>query len=95
LSRNATQERPETPHSATACNLTNSEPIEFTARFGRNHADSVANLLVENSYYHLYLVPAALKPRLRTILREKHGIWRGSMFPDSAGAAETAREAFK
>jgi hypothetical protein len=67
----------------------------FTARFGRDHADSIANLLVENSYYHLYLVPAALKPELRKILRENHGIWRGSMFPDSAGAAATAREVFK
>ena len=67
----------------------------FTARFGRDHADSIANLLVENSYYHLYLVPAALKPVLRKTLRESHGIWRGSMFPDSAGAAATAREVFK
>jgi hypothetical protein len=67
----------------------------FTARFGRNHADSISNLLVENSYYHLYVVPAGLKRELRRILRERHGIWRGSMFPDSAGAAETAREVFK
>jgi hypothetical protein len=67
----------------------------FTARFGRNHADSIANLLVEHSYYHLYVVPAALKRGLRTILREKHGIWRGSLFPDTAGAAATAGEVFK
>jgi FRG domain len=67
----------------------------FTARFGRNHADSIANLLVENSFYHLYIVPAELKSGLRTILREKHGIWRGSLFPDSAGAADTTREVFK
>jgi FRG domain-containing protein len=67
----------------------------FTARFGRDHADSIANLLVENSYYHLYIVPAAFKPALRRTLRERHGIWRGSMFPDSAGAAETAYEVFK
>jgi hypothetical protein len=67
----------------------------FTARFGRDHADSIANLLVENSYYHLYLVPATLKPGLRRVLRERHGIWRGSMYPDSAGAAETAHDVFK
>ncbi len=67
----------------------------FAARFGRDHADSIANLLVENSYYHLYVVPAALKPVLRKTLRESHGIWRGSMFPDSSGAAATAREVFK
>ena len=55
--------------------------IHFYRGFRRNHADSIANLLIENSYYHLYLVPARLKPRLRTILRERHGIWRGSCIP--------------
>jgi FRG domain len=69
--------------------------FSFTARFGRDHADSIANLLVENSCYHLYIVPAALKIGLRKTLRDKHGIWRGSMFPDSAGAAETVWEVFK
>jgi hypothetical protein len=67
----------------------------FTARFGRDHADSIANLLLENIYYHRYLIPADLKFKLRRTLRDKHGIWRGSMFPDSAGAAETAKDVFK
>lgn len=66
----------------------------FTARFGRNHANAIADLLVENSYYHRYVIPAEFKKGLRKILREEHGIWRGSLFPDSAGAAETANEAF-
>ncbi len=66
----------------------------MTARFGRDHAEAIAGLLREDSRYHLYLVSAALKPKLRTVLRERHNIWRGSLFPDSAGAADTAREVF-
>ncbi len=66
----------------------------LTARFGRDHADSIANLLVESSRYHLYIVSAKLKPILLKYLRENHGIWRGSLFPDSAGAAETAGTVF-
>jgi hypothetical protein len=32
---------------------------------------------------------------MRGTLREKHGIWRGSLFPDLAGAAETALTVFQ
>jgi hypothetical protein len=67
----------------------------MTARFSHNHAEAIAKLLSEDSRYHLYLVSAALKPSLRTILREKHGVWRGSLFPDSAGAADTASTVFR
>ena len=66
----------------------------MTAQFGRDHADSIANLLDESSHYHLYVVRATLKPILLRHLRENHGIWRGSLFPDSAGAAETAGTVF-
>jgi len=66
----------------------------LTARFDRDHAEAIANLLNESSRYHLYIVQAKLKRSLRKILREKHGIWRGSLFPDSAGAAETAGTVF-
>lgn len=66
----------------------------MTARFGRDHAERIANLLAESSHYHLYIVPATLKPALRMLLRESHGIWRGFLFPDSAGAAETAKTVF-
>jgi len=64
----------------------------MTAQFGRNHAESIAGLLENSSRFHLYEVAATLKPALRRILREFHGIWRGSLFPDSAGAAKTAKE---
>jgi len=66
----------------------------ITARFGRDHADSLANIFDDNAHYHRYVVSARLKPKLRRLLREKHGIWRGSLFPDAAGAADTAHKVF-
>jgi len=66
----------------------------ITARFGRDHADSIANIFDTNAHYHRYVVNASLKLELRRLLREKHGIWRGSLFPDAAGAADTARKVF-
>lgn len=67
----------------------------LTARFDRNHADAIANLLNDDSCYHLYIIKKELKLSIRKILRENYGIWRGSLFPDSAGAAETARTVFR
>jgi hypothetical protein len=69
--------------------------FSITARFGRDHADALAHLLKKNDHYHRYIISAKLKPELRRTLREKHGIWRGSLFPDVAGAAETACTVFK
>ncbi len=66
----------------------------MTARFGRDYVDAIAKLLREESRRHLYVVGAALKPELCKILRDKYGVWRGSLFPDSAGAAETAHTLF-
>jgi hypothetical protein len=66
----------------------------MTARFGRDHAEVLKNLLKDDSKHRRYLIPANLKPALRQILRQAHGIWRGTLFPDSAGAAETAKSAF-
>ena len=63
----------------------------ISARFGRGHEEAIANLLRDSSAYHLYLVPPSLKHGLRGHLRECHGIWEGSLFPDSAGAAETVK----
>lgn len=65
----------------------------MTARFGRDHATKIADLLEEPDRYHLYVVDAAAKPALREALRERRGVWRGSLFPDSSGAAETAKRA--
>lgn len=66
----------------------------ITARFGRDHADALQDILGESSRYHLYIVTAGLNPMLKDILRDKHGVWRGSLFPDPAGAAATAGEIF-
>lgn len=65
----------------------------MTAQFGRDHAAAIADLLVDPDRYHLYLISKNLKPGLRRVLRERHGVWRGSLYPDSAGAAETAAKA--
>jgi hypothetical protein len=66
----------------------------MTARFGCNHAESIAKLLEDPKHFRRFVIGASLKPRLREMLREEHGIWRGSLNPDSAGAAETARDLF-
>jgi hypothetical protein len=66
----------------------------MTARFGRDHAEALKNLLKDDSKHRRYLIPAKLKPTMRRILLQDHGVWRGALFPDSAGAAETAASAF-
>jgi hypothetical protein len=66
----------------------------ITARFDRNHDEAIEALLADARFFHLYLIPAKLKIELRRPLRELHGIWDGSLFPDSAGAADIARKLF-
>jgi hypothetical protein len=61
----------------------------LTPEFGRDHADAIASLLRKNAYYVRYTVSADLKTELKEILRERHGISRETLFPDSAGAAAT------
>ena len=67
----------------------------MTSRFGRDHASAIADLLQDDARFHLYIVAASLKRALRQALRKRHGVWRGSLFPDSAGAAATANEVFE
>ena len=66
----------------------------MTARFGVDHAVALRNLLDDETRYARYVIKAHLKPRLRATLREQYGIWRGVLFPDTAGAAETAAAVF-
>jgi hypothetical protein len=68
--------------------------FSLTPQFDRCHAEAIRELLGDESACHRYVIKRGLKPKLRTILREAHGIWRGSLFPDSAGAADTARVVF-
>jgi hypothetical protein len=63
----------------------------MTAHFDRDHAFSIKEILPDKYQRHLYIVPSRIKKVLRPILRERHNVWRGSLFPDSAGAAETVR----
>jgi len=65
-----------------------------TARFGRDHSIAIAELLQDPSRHIRYILKADLKPVLRNTLRDRYGIWRGSLFPDTAGAADLARTFF-
>jgi hypothetical protein len=66
----------------------------MTARFDRCHAERIRELLDDESACRRYVIKRAHKLKLRTILRERHGVWQGSLFPDSAGAAGTASAVF-
>jgi hypothetical protein len=66
----------------------------MTSRFDRDHADAIYSLVGHDACKR-FVVPASVKSAIRQILRDDHGIWRGSLFPDSAGAAETARAVFE
>lgn len=67
----------------------------LTARFDRCHARMIRNLLGEDSKCHRYIIKRCAKSAVQSILRERHGVWRGSLYPDSAGAAETASTVFR
>ncbi len=67
----------------------------MTARFGRPHDAAIAELIADSTRHHRYVITAKLKPTLREILRAEHGVWRGSLYPDSAGAAQTAKIVFQ
>lgn len=61
----------------------------MTALFGVDHAAAIKKLLPHKPRCHLYIVDSHTKARMRAYLREFHGIWRGTLFPDTAGVAET------
>lgn len=71
--------------------------FSLTPDFGRDHAKAISAVFESSGQrpYLRFLVKAKLKAQLQSILRQKHGIWRGSLFPDSAGAAETAKSVFR
>lgn len=65
------------------------------AKLGMDHAAAIAALFSgDRARYHRYLIRAEVKVELRRRLRDSHCLWRGSLFPDSAGAAETAGVVF-
>lgn len=66
----------------------------MTARFGQDHAVHIARLLGDPSHCKRFVLPARHKSNVLKRLDEAHGIWRGALFPDAAGAAETAGRLF-
>jgi hypothetical protein len=65
----------------------------MTARFGRDHAKAIAHLFAGHpDHYRRYVIPGGIKRGVRQVLRDVYGVWRGTLFPDSAGAAGTVRE---
>lgn len=66
----------------------------ITPGFARDHADAIAELLGDQVHCHRYVVESRVKPRVKEILHEKYGISRAVLFPDTAGAADTARRVF-
>ncbi len=59
----------------------------LTARLGFDHALALAQLLGDRTLYCRYRVAANVKHRLRDALRKDHGVWRGSLYPESSGVA--------
>lgn len=66
--------------------------FSMTAKFGQDHAHSLFKLLDGNNYHHRYVIRSRIKPKIRRILQTRYGIWGGSLFPDTAGSAETVKE---
>jgi hypothetical protein len=66
----------------------------MTARFNVDHAVAIEALLADKTRHHRYVVKAQVKEAVREWLRIDHGIWRGSLYPDSAGAADGVKETF-
>ncbi|OYV68016.1 MAG: hypothetical protein B7Z67_14525, partial [Acidiphilium sp. 21-60-14] len=66
----------------------------ITSAFGLDHAERIEQLLKNSQVHARYIIPKALKPKIRDRLRLEHGIWDVSLYPDSAGAAKTAGAVF-
>ena len=66
--------------------------FSLTARYGIDHAKAISSLFNNDSnYYHRYIIKSDLKRELQKILHDNHDIWLGSLFPDTAGAAEAVK----
>ena len=64
----------------------------LTAQFNRDDPDHMGKLRDDPFFHCKYVISKELKPVLRERLRQNHGIWRGSLFPDASGAAQTTCE---
>ena len=61
----------------------------MTSCFGKDHGEMIKDLLNDLSKIHVYIIKAELKQKIRNLLKDVYKIDRGSLFPDSAGAAKT------
>jgi len=64
----------------------------MTPHFCVDHAIELEKLLKNPELFMRLVIKSKLKPALRLHLSEKFGIWKGFLFPDTAGAANTAKE---
>lgn len=71
-----------------------SSAYSLTLQFESSHADAISELLGDKKLHRKYRIPGRLKEGLRKTLRDKYGIWQGSLFPDTPGAAEFAGSVF-
>lgn len=65
----------------------------MTARSEDPHDQAIARLLGPSARMR-YLINPTIKIEVIEMLRHDYGIWEGSLFPDSAGAARTAKKVF-
>ncbi len=65
--------------------------LGITGKFGRDQADAIKKLLKDDKKYARYVIKAELKSKIKPTLK-RWGIWSGSLFPDTVGAAETIKE---
>jgi hypothetical protein len=59
--------------------------------FGIDHASKISKRLGDTTLYHHFIIGSKFKKELREILKKK-GYSRGTMYPDSAGAAGTVNQ---
>lgn len=67
----------------------------MTGRLGLDHAAALAGLLRDETAHVRYRIPYEVKADLLRELRSHHGVWYGTLFPDTAGAAEVAKTVFQ
>lgn len=71
-----------------------SSAYSLTLQFELSHADAIRDLLGDDKLQRKHRIPQRLKENLRKTLRDNYGIWEGSVFPDTSGAAEFAGSVF-
>ncbi len=66
--------------------------FSVTSRFGIDHAFALQELLEDEAFYHKYIIPKEIKQKIAEVLKDKYGIWEGSIYPDSSGVAKAIKK---